>query len=134
MERSIPFRVPRLKAGISVNWPDGHPTTSSAFTLKICLARPGDDNRNKVALLRGRSGFVLDYRDIRARAERPYFAVLLGGLARGTSEEDRALEDFLWRAEPPAHDDWSAGRPELKGRYDRGATKAFFDLWTEIRK
>ena len=134
VEQSIPFRVPRLKAGISANWPDGHPTTSSAFTLKICLARPDDENRNKVALLRGRSGFVLDYRDIRARAERPYFAVLLGGLARGTSEEDRVLEDFLWRAEPPAHDDWSAGRPELKDRYDRGATKAFSDLWTEIRR
>ena len=136
LEEKISFQVPaRRPDQESSSYPEGHPSTNAFFTLRIRLLNPGEETgeENKIAMMRGRSGFILNYRNgWKPGGGRSYQAVLMGGTACEESEAANRLEDFLWRSEPPAHDQWSYSRPELKTRYQRGGRRELINLWTEV--
>ena len=128
----LDFQIPaRRPDSDDSEYPDGHEATTVKFKLLIRPAEPdsASGKENRVAYMRGSSGYVLDYKRKRiGRSSSPYHAVLLGGLARGDSEEDKRLEQFLWRSEPLGHDKWDARRPELRVMYRDGAVTAFLNL------
>lgn len=132
IQEELEFRIPARKPDPSdEEYPDGHEATTGAFTLLIGPAEPDSDSgrENQTAYLRGDSGYILDYRGRRiGRSGSGYHAVLLGGTARGDTEEDRRMERFLWRAEPLGHDRWDARRPELRSLYLNGAVTSFNTL------
>ena len=136
VKEELDFQIPARRANPDDPvYPDGHEATSAKFTLLIRTAEPGSDSgkENQVAYMRGTSGFVLDYKIKRiGGSASPYHAVLLGGQARGDTEEDKRLERFLWRSEPLGHDKWDARRPELRGLYRDGSVTAFNNLERSI--
>jgi len=87
---------------------------------------------NLVALVRG-SGMVVKYRPVPVPlSEHSYHAVLYAGLARGESEADRAMEEFLRAAEPLSHNDWTHATDRLRAEYRQGAQTRLNRLWREL--
>lgn len=129
-EQDFDFMVPGKKPK------DGStaiPPITAKLTLRLRMAGTEDkDHRNSVALLRG-SGMVVKYRDSKKTfGDQPYHAVLYGGLARGESEGDKALEQFLRASEPPSHNEWVPGTDRLRAEYNQGATARFTELWRKL--
>ena len=88
----------------------------------------------RVALMRGRRMVIksLDARRTVVGA-RPFQAVLLAGEAAGESDEHTWAEEFLRRAEPPAHDDWELTET-VRHVYKSGAGRRLRDFEAAIRK
>ena len=123
---------------------DGTETPVGEADLYVRLADshsegPEADLRDKVALIRG-SGMVVKYYDQSnvVYGDREFNAVLLAGLARSwgteTTDADRALDDFLKAAEPPAHTDWKSDEltRNLREQYGRGPTARISELKSDI--
>jgi hypothetical protein len=74
---------------------------------------------NTVGLIRG-GGPVIRYDDKRFGGKRvkDYFALLIAGQARGSTEDDRKLEFFLRSCEDEGHTDWWKKQHQLKNVYD----------------
>ncbi len=131
-ERTLVFRVPaRLDEASGIDREvDAH------LTLRLRLAGTGDSPslQNHVALVRG-SGMVIRYRPVRMPfGDQPYHAVLCAGLGRGSSEADRAMEEFLRSAEPPSHNDWTHATDRLRAEYRQGTRRRLTDLWRELEE
>jgi len=129
-EVTIPFRVPGRKP----NGDAGSGPLDAQVRLRVRRTADGEgrtDLTNKVALTRG-AGMVVHYKTVRmSTGERTYNAVLLAGLANGSTAADEAVEAFLRAAEPPAHDDWEV-TPRVRSEYKTGFQVAIKDLWTSI--
>jgi hypothetical protein len=96
--------------------------------------REGSEARfaNSVALVRGR-GMVVRYwsREGIGLGAKPFHAILLAGEAVGGESAQRAAEQFLRLAEPPAHDAWEY-RQEVKVAYKVGARSRLKELMESI--
>jgi RNA polymerase primary sigma factor len=79
---------------------------------------------------------VVQYRDVPVRfgSDQGFHAVLLAGDAHGDTQEDRALEEFLRAAEPPAHEEWIHTTDRIRAEYGYGFKKALDDLFGAIDK
>jgi hypothetical protein len=112
------------------------PATDGLVRLRVRQAESGEtEHLNTVALQRG-TGMVVDYREIRPRAglDFNFHAVLDAGTARGESDADRAVEEFLRAAEPPAHQDWTHRTERIKAEYQPGAKAALDGLFRDIER
>lgn len=125
---------------IEVNIPDkadDSPSPAGTAVLCIRLADEGEDHLiNNVALFRG-AGMVVEYLPWKrlSLSARDFHGILVCGLARKPGNHtsgDRALEEFLSAAEPPAHNTWDSTR-SLKNTYKRGYKKAIDDLIREAK-
>jgi len=130
-EREITIQIPPQR-------PDrfDHPRDAieAKAVLRIRLAESGEDeHRNTVALQRG-TGMVVDYKAVKTRAgsEQTFHALLLTGRARGDSEADQALEEFLRAAEPPAHSEWTHTTERIRAEYAQGFRTALVDMFAQI--
>lgn len=92
----------------------------------------------RVATQRG-AGMVVQYWEpaVARQGITNFVAVLLAGTARSDSPEDRAVEEFLRAAEPPAHDRWIGTTGRLRQEYERGGgarlDRFFAALDSELR-
>jgi transcriptional regulator with XRE-family HTH domain len=88
----------------------------------------------RASLMRG-ANMVVKSLDLTKGAvgAQPFHVVVLAGRAAGDSDEDLRAEEFLRRAEPPSHDDWTT-TPRLKRLYSPPYTKALNDFNTAIRR
>jgi RNA polymerase primary sigma factor len=130
-ERTLSFRIPTR---IDRKTEGARSEVVAGLTLRLRLAGTGDspELQNHVALVRG-SGMVVRYRPVRVSlGGYSYHAVLYAGLARGESEADRALEEFLRAAEPPSHIDWTHATDRLRAEYRQGAQARLNRLWREL--
>jgi hypothetical protein len=97
------------------------------ISLAVRRAYPDEEERvGEIAMFRG-SGMVVKYKPGHHLGfSEKFHGVLACGNARADSGEeptrsDRAIEEFLSMAEPPAHDDWvGKNNDELKGTYESG--------------
>ena len=132
-ESTVRFEVPEPRQRSVTD--SAHLT--SDFKLRLTRSAEPDaeaDHANKVALIRG-AGMVVKYASIgKTPADgRPYFAVLLAGIAnRSNTPSDEESEMFLRAAEPPAHDDWLL-TDAVKARYKPGGGARIQELWPRIR-
>lgn len=127
-KRTLPFRIPARATGGG--------EVEAALTLRLRLAGTVDSPplQNHVALVRG-SGMVVRYRPVRIPlGDHSYHAVLYAGLARGTTDADIAMEEFLRASEPPSHNDWTPGTDRLRHEYRRGAQARLNGLWRELER
>lgn len=119
---NLPFKIPARMDGSA-----GPIDASVTLCVRLLSGRrlPLTDH---VAEVRG-FGMVVRYRDLKglSLSARPFHAVLVCGTLRGTSEADRAVEDFLQLAEPPEHNKW-VSTPRLRDTYKRGYNKALEEL------
>lgn len=126
-EKELKFKIPAKKSG---------DTPEIEATLAFRLTRGEDDLEespwgNRIALIRG-SGMVVEYRSTSRRISgAPFFGVLLAGNARGFSEADNALEEFLKDAEPPSHDQWKATE-RIQEEYRKGSRSRLDRLWRDL--
>ncbi|MFD1935161.1 helix-turn-helix transcriptional regulator [Nonomuraea mangrovi] len=93
----------------------------------------GDDAPNKIVCMRSSRMTVMTrtVSDVPMGAPR-FQAVLLAGLATGSTEPDAyAAEEFLRAAEPPEHDGWKK-TDDLTALYARGAAARINDFRTEM--
>jgi hypothetical protein len=126
-EKELAFRIPAKKSGES-------PEVETALNFR--LNRGEDDSEeafwnNRIALIRG-SGMVVEYRSPSKKlAGIPFCGVLRAGNARGLSEADYALENFLKDAEPPAHDQWKATE-RIQEEYRKGSKSRLDKLWKDL--
>lgn len=130
-ERTLAFRIP-ARTEAQANGVRGD--VEAGLTLRLRSAGTGDspELQNHVALVRG-SGMVVRYRPVRVPlSDHSYHAVLYAGLARGKSEADRAMEEFLRAAEPPSHNDWTHATDRLRAQYRQGAQARLNRLWREL--
>ena len=131
-EKRLSFRIPARRP---MGQNSAEPEIDGELRLLLRLATPDDSSSldNRVALMRG-SGMVVDYhRPSRTPLEnQTYHAVLLGGLACGESDSDRAVEQFLRASEPPSHNQWMAGTDRIQSEYRQGAKVRFQRLWSDV--
>jgi hypothetical protein len=126
-EKDLKFKIPARKSGDT-------PEIEAALTFR--LSRVEDDPEestwnNRIALIRG-SGMVVEYRSASRRISgAPFSGVLLAGNARGFSEADNALEEFLKDAEPPSHDQWKATE-RIQEEYRKGSRSRLDRLWRDL--
>jgi hypothetical protein len=82
----------------------------------------GSPTVNRYTYLRGNRMVIKDQklRNLPLGA-RQFHAILLAGLAAGTSEDDVRADEFLREAEPPAHDSWT-NTASVEAAYLDGAT------------
>lgn len=129
-EVAIPFRVPGRKP----NGDSGSSPVEAQVRLRVRRTAEGEGRTeltNRVALTRG-AGMVVQYKPVRmTTGERTYHAILLAGLANGTTAADEAVEAFLRAAEPPAHDDWEV-TPRIRSEYKTGFQLAIKELSASI--
>jgi len=87
---------------------------------------------NSVALVRGR-GMVVKYwsREGISLGAKPFHAILLAGEGAGGEPAQRAAEQFLRLAEPPAHNEWEY-RQELKVAYKPGSRARLRELMEAV--
>lgn len=133
-KRDFVLAVPRRHTAASGG---GHEETPA--TLKLRLTRsdesPGlEEMQNKIALVRG-AGMVVRYFDPGRRPldGKPFYGVLLAGLAAGDGEDDQSLELFLTASEPPAHDEWTHDTDRIRNDYRVGARARLEELWATLR-
>ena len=126
-EKELKFKIPAKKSGET-------PEIEAALSFR--LSRGEDDSEetplsNRIALIRG-SGMVVEYRSTSRRISGvPFFGVLQAGNARGFSETDNALEEFLKDAEPPSHDQWKATE-RIQEEYRKGSRSRLDRLWKDL--
>lgn len=135
VEREIKLTVPaqRYREG---HIDDPRPATEATLRLRVRQAESGEtDHQNCVALKRG-TGMVIDYREIRQRSglDLGFHAVLDAGTANGITDSDKAAEEFLRAAEPPAHREWTHRTERVKAEYKSGAKAALDNLHGEIER
>lgn len=108
-------------------------------SLAVRRAYPDEEERiGDIAMFRG-SGMVVKYKPAHHLGfSGKFHAVLACGNARPGPDEDptqadRAIEEFLAMAEPPAHDEWyGKNNDELKGDYEDGSVKCIRKLKTGL--
>jgi hypothetical protein len=123
LREDFEWRVPRRTKAKT------HDESDVGSTLGVCLEDTDGESTelaNSVALMRGATGMVVDYRRNVGVASRfsdrgqSYFGVLLTGRMHGTSEADLHFEEFLRSAEPPAHDRWDHRQERVQQAYKTG--------------
>ena len=113
---------------------DPKPATKAELLLRVRLAAKGETaDLNTIACQRG-TGMVVTYREQPAfrNYDRGMHGVLVAGLARGSSQSDAALEEFLRASEPPAHEEWRPDTARLKANYKIGYGVAIRALWGAV--
>ena len=136
LSRAIPLHIPKSRE--TGSGPFEH--NARLFVELLPEDRPTLDERiNEVALCR-RPLMVVRYKPMPhlTLGARPFRALLLAGEAadlEGGSPTiaDTAAEEFLSKAEPPQHDDWTAQGTDLVTEY-WGGRKALTDLDEAIRQ
>ena len=115
----------KIDAQISVNIKSIPTTSVNSETEKELV--------NTVALLR-RKTMIVDYEKVSVKLEEGsgIYGVVAAGYARGNSDEDRLLHDFLRDMEPPAHDSWDKYNEKLI-YYPRGSKKLRTDMVKRYR-
>lgn len=123
--RTIAIEIPRRR--------DERRAVTAEIDLVVRLAEVADrPGTGTIAAFRGPGMIVRRWDATRlASALRPFHAIVRCGRARGGSEADLALEQFLRAAEPPGHDDWIA-TAAIKDDYIRGAGAALAQLHDKV--
>ncbi|WP_148708233.1 hypothetical protein [Haloferax sp. Atlit-12N] len=114
---------------------------SGPVSLAARKAYPDEEERvGEIAFFRG-SGMVVKYKPARHLGfSEKFHGVLACGNARTQpgrtpTREDRAIDEFLAMAEPPAHDDWVGKKnDELKGTFEPGCVKRVRKLKRDLLK
>jgi len=135
LEREITLSVPEQKHRPG-HIDDPRPAVDAPLRLRVRMAESGEaDHQNTVALRRG-TGMVVDYHEIRQRSglDLSFHAVLDAGTAQGDTEANKAAEEFLRAAEPPAHREWTHRTERVKAEYKTGAKGALDGLFGEIER
>jgi len=138
-----PGTVAKTQVGLTVPRENGEvvespaPEFETTVTLLIRQLSPSDEERldseedtdltaNRVARLRG-AQMIVDYVDKSSIADRgsKFVAVLVCGEAESPdgetpSAEQRAVEKFLKRSEPPQHDAWKGSKNDYLKKYYKG--------------
>lgn len=135
IRRTITHRIPATRSDAS-----GVEQFDEVNSKAHLLIRHDDDPAegsdaayaNSVALVRGR-GMVVKYwsREGIALGAKPFHAILLAGEGAGGEPAQRAAEQFLRLAEPPAHDEWEY-RQELKVAYKQGSRARLHELMDAV--
>lgn len=124
-------------APISVELPARKDRTHGRLTaqcdLCVTLARTNERHIDDVAEFRG-FGMVVRYRKLSklGLSSRKFHACLLCGRARGDTEEDAAMEQFLRLAEPPDHKSWES-TSRLRDNYKPGFLKCLQTLENDVK-
>jgi transcriptional regulator with XRE-family HTH domain len=114
---------------------DPHPGFEHEATLLIAYTdEPAEsDSISRVVYLRGNNMTIRDYKLAPLPLGAKQFnAVLLAGVAAGSSAQNRQAEKFLRAAEPPAHNRWQ-GTPDLTSRYARGGATAIRTFEQDVK-
>ena len=131
VEREITLSIPAQRADV---FDEPRPAVEAPVRLRIRQAESGEtEDLNCVALQRG-AGMVVEYKEFRVRSnvDFGFHGILEAGLARGDTDADRAVEEFLRAAEPPAHEEWTHKTDRIRAEYSYGAKTALDDLFGGI--
>ncbi|WP_406528302.1 helix-turn-helix transcriptional regulator [Streptomyces sp. I8-5] len=109
---------------------EGH-TARPDFHSAVLLVTPASEHdvgSDRISFMRATRMVVRDKKvnDL-PLGHRRFQAVLLAGLAAGSSPEAAAAEQFLRAAEPPDHNDWT-GTEDLTATYVRGARQCILNF------
>lgn len=128
--RVIPLSVPKRKVD-----PKHGPLDHEAILIvrRDSTDRP-DTDEDQAVFFRGQRMVIMTkaWRNL-VFGGMPYRAAILCGLAAGETDVDRAAEQLLRAAEPPAHINWEM-TPELRYEYVRGGKAAIDRFLEEVRK
>ena len=132
---SVPVQhvVPATKSFVDTGVGHANVTAEARLVIRLSEATTPDyDLRDHVALIRGRA-MVVKYvpkRNVTLGA-RPFHAVLAAGTLIAKSGHQKAAEEFLRFAEPPAHNDWDISNG-IRARYVWGAGAKIRELFDEM--
>jgi hypothetical protein len=130
-ERELTLEIPAQRHGVVEN---PQAATKGRVLLRVRMAEPPETElQNRIALQRG-TGMVIDYHEPGRRVfgDQAFHAVLLAGTAHGSSAADRAVEEFLRSAEPPAHTEWTHTTGRVAAEYHQGTRKALDGLYRQM--
>lgn len=139
VSKTVPLRVVPTRKGVRGIEHFGEESIAECVLLVRAADVTGSDSselgnelRDHVALVRGRL-MVVKYHPRKSImvGGRPFHGVLLAGEAIGSGGPERAAEQFLRAAEPPAHDDWRYG-PELTSQYLQGSQVRLKELFDGV--